>query len=71
VPENEDQRRAEELDGVLDAREAVGVEEVAGHPNDEQIAATLIEGELGSGPRVRAAEDDRMAVLASRRAPTG
>src|SRR5262245_62146674 len=40
VAEDHDERRAEELDGIFEAREAVIVEEIAGKTHDENVART-------------------------------
>ena len=50
VAEDHDERRAEELDGIFEAREAVVVEEIAGKTHDENVARTLIEQKFGRGP---------------------
>jgi hypothetical protein len=63
VPEHDDERRMQVLDGVLDAAQRVVINHVAGLAHDEEVAQTLVEQDLGPGARVGAAEDDGHGVL--------
>jgi hypothetical protein len=63
VPEHEDERCAEVLDGVLDAREFEVAERLARGPHDEEISDALIEENLRGDARVCAAHDDRKGIL--------
>ena len=43
VAKHHDERHAEELHGIFEAREAVVIDEIAGEAHDEDIAGPLIE----------------------------
>jgi hypothetical protein len=64
VAEDHDERRAEELDGIFEAREAVVVEEIAGETHDEDVARTLIEQKFRRDAAVGATEDPAMGYCA-------
>ena len=63
VAEHDDQRRAELLGRKLDASQLRGSDDVAGDPDDEQVAEILVEHDLDRHARVGAAEDDREGLL--------
>ena len=72
VAEHEDQRRTEDLHAVFQARKTVGVDEVSSDSDDEQVTRTLIEHEIGSDPRIGAADDAGDRVLrGGARGPAG
>jgi hypothetical protein len=66
VTHDHDQPAAEPLGGELDAAHLRGGDDVAGHPDDEQVADALVEHHLCGHARIRAAEHDR-----ERRLPVG
>ena len=63
VAEHDDQRRAELRRRELDAAECDGEHDVAGDPDDEQVAELLVEHDLDRHARVGAAEDDGKRLL--------
>jgi hypothetical protein len=46
VTQHHDERRAQEPDAVFERSQQVRVHDVAGNAHDEQLARTLVEGEL-------------------------
>jgi hypothetical protein len=60
------ERRAEELDGIFEACEAVIVEEIAGETHDEDVARTLIEQKFGRDAAIGATEDRDDRILRRR-----
>ena len=63
MAQHEDQRSSQHLHAVFEAAEAVGVDEVAGDADDEQVAGTLIEDIVRRDPRIGAADDAGDRVL--------
>ena len=63
VAEHHDERNTEHGGAVFEAGEAILVDEVSGHAHDEQLARTLVEGELGSKAGIRAAHDAGERIL--------
>ena len=57
------ERRAEALDGKLDAADLRRGDDVARDPDDEEIAKALVEDDLGRDARVGAAEHDGERLL--------
>ena len=77
MAEDDDESGAEPLGRELDAADLGGRDDVAGDPDDEQIAQSLVEDDLDRHTRVRASEDDgerrlpRHELVAARRAGQG
>ena len=63
VAENDDEAGAEFLGGELDAAHLRRRDDVAGHADDEQVAKSLIEHNLGRHTRIGTAENDRERTL--------
>jgi hypothetical protein len=63
VTEHHQEGRMKDRNGIFEARDDVGVEEVAGHPAHEQIAAGGIEGIFRRHARIGAAENARERIL--------
>src|SRR5690349_4355840 len=66
VAEHDDQLRAEARGGEFYAADLRRRHDIPGHPDDEQVAKSLCENELGGNARVRTAEDDGKGCLAVR-----
>lgn len=66
MPEDDDEPRAERLGRELDAANLRRRDNVAGHPDHEQIPEALVEHDLGRYPGIGAAEDDGKGCLVER-----
>ena len=71
VSEHHYERHAEDLHPVFEAGEPVLVDEIAGDTHDENIARTLIEGELWGDAAVGAAQHRGDRILRARRGQRG
>jgi hypothetical protein len=58
VPQYDDQRRTESFRGKLDATDLGRRNDVACHPNHEEIAKTLVEYDFGGDPSVGTPQHD-------------
>ncbi len=65
VTEHDDERHVQHADGVLDGPEHGVVDHVTGGADDEHVAQTLIEDDLGGDAGVSASEQDGRGVLAA------
>src|SRR6266404_1476884 len=63
VTEHNNQTRAKMLDPVLDAAQSMVIDQVAGVPNDKNIANGLIENNFGRRAGIGAAENDCKRML--------
>src|SRR5689334_2113247 len=66
MAEHDDQAGAQNIDSVLDASQALIVEDIARYSHDEQIAEPFIEDNFGWHTRIGTTEDDGKRVLALR-----
>ena len=64
MTEHDEQRRLQMDRGVLQGAQDFGGDHVAGDPDDEQLAESRVEDQLGRHPRVAAAENGRVRLLA-------
>jgi hypothetical protein len=55
VSHHHQERCVENLNGILETRDDIVIQKIAGHPAHEQIAAAAIEGIFGRYPRISAA----------------
>ena len=73
--QDDDQPRAEMVDGIFNAPQAMVVDQVAGRADHEQVADVLVEDQFRRGPRVGTTDDDRKGMLglgrSARRAAVG
>src|SRR5262245_62084165 len=63
MTEHDNQTRAQDIDTVLDASEALIVEHITRDSNAEQISETLVKDEFGWHTGIGTTEDDRKRVL--------
>src|SRR2546423_15090296 len=66
MTEHDNQSRAQNIDAVLDAAQALIVEHVACYANDEQISQAFIKDDFRWHPRIGTTKDDRKRVLTFR-----
>ena len=64
MAQDDDQPRAEVVDGIFNAPQAMVVDQVAGRADHKQIADVLVKNQFRRGPRVGTTDDDRKRVLA-------
>ncbi len=69
VTEYDDQPRLEPVGGELHAADLGLGDDVAGHPDHEQVAESLLEDDLGGNSRVGASENDGERLLAAYQPP--
>ena len=66
VPEHDEQRHVQHRDGVLERADDGLGDDLAGVADDEQVADSLVEDDLGREPRVAASEERGDGLLAGR-----